>query len=120
MTFSDKLRRLIDERDVTQRRLASDLQIPPSTIGGYVQGTSEPDFETLKMIARYFDVTADYLLDMPDRRIHSAQEADLLRIFRTLSAEQQELYLEQGRVFVKLNARETGASSTSSSGSQTG
>ena len=54
MTFSEKLRALLDERELTQKRLAVDLQIPPSTLGGYVQGTSEPDFNTLKLISQYF------------------------------------------------------------------
>lgn len=48
MKFSEKLRLLIDEFDITQKQFANDLNIAPSTIGGYVQGVSEPDFETLK------------------------------------------------------------------------
>lgn len=48
MNFSEKLRLLIDEENITQKQFANDLNIAPSTIGGYVQGISEPDFETLK------------------------------------------------------------------------
>lgn len=48
MPFCDTLRNLIDERGLTQKQLAQDLEIPVSTLGGYVQGTSEPDFDTLK------------------------------------------------------------------------
>ena len=115
MTFSEKIRILLDERDMTQKRMASDLQIPASTLGGYVQGTSEPDFETLKRIAQYFKFTADYLLDIPEGQSESNRENELLRIFRSLSVEQQELYLEQGKVFVRLNAKETVSSTMSSS-----
>lgn len=112
MTFSEKLRMLIEEREITQKNLANDLQIPTSTLGGYVQGTSEPDFGILKMLAQYFNVSADYLLDIPDNQTRSNKESELLRIFRTLSSEQQDLYLEQGKVFIKINAREARASST--------
>ena len=45
MAFSEILRTLIDERDLTQKQLAQDLHIPVSTLGGYVQGTSEPDVQ---------------------------------------------------------------------------
>ena len=38
MKFSEKLRLLIDEFDITQKQFANDLNIAPSTIGGYVQG----------------------------------------------------------------------------------
>ena len=53
MPFCDTLRNLIDERGLTQKQLAQDLEIPVSTLGGYVQGTSEPDFETLKLLDVY-------------------------------------------------------------------
>ena len=64
MPFCDTLRTLIDERGLTQKQLAKDLEIPVSTLGGYVQGISEPDFETLKLFAKYFNVSADYLLNI--------------------------------------------------------
>ena len=105
MTFAEKLRMLIDEREITQKKLALDLQIPASTLGGYVQGTSEPDFDTLKLIARYFNVSSDYLLDIPADLTRSGREEELLRIFRAMTPEQQELYLEQGKVFLRHNAR---------------
>ena len=111
MTFSEKLRMLIDEHELTQKELAKTLQIPASTLGGYVQGTSEPDFETLKMFVRYFHVSADYLLDLPEDQTRYSGENDLLRIFRALSSEQQELYLEQGKAFIRINAKKGETSS---------
>ena len=112
MIFSEKLRTLLDEHELTQKQLASDLKIPPSTLGGYVQGTSEPDFEIFKRIASYFHVSADYLLDMPEQKTDDAQEAELLRLFRSLSPTQKELYLEQGKAFIHINAREKKKSSS--------
>lgn len=110
MEFSYKLRLLIEEKNITQKQLAGDLQIPVSTLGGYVQGTSEPDFETLKMIAGYFGVTPNYLLDYHTNNIKNDKEEDILRIFRSLSPEQQDLYLEQGKAFLKINAKENAKS----------
>ena len=105
MIFSERLRMLIEEKDITQKQLAKDLCIPVSTLGGYVQGTSEPDFQTLIIIARYFNVSTDYLLDNCIGCVKSSAENDLLRIFRCLSPQQQELYIEQGRAFIKINSK---------------
>lgn len=113
MNFSDRLRALIEEIDITQKQLANDLHIPVSTLGGYVQGTSEPDFQTLILIASYFHVSTDYLLDFCTDNIKSSKENDLLRVFRTLSPDQQDLYLEQGKAFLKINAKENAKSSKS-------
>ena len=69
MKFNEKLRMLIEEKNITQKQAAIDLNIAPSTMGGYVQGTSEPDFDTLKKILFYFNVSADYLLGIPESNI---------------------------------------------------
>lgn len=103
MNFSDKLRLLIEERNLTQKRVANDLNIAPSTMGGYVQGSSEPDFETLKRLAQYFDVTTDYLLNIHSDKSESFLEDELLRVFRSMTPEQQRLFIEQGKVFLKAN-----------------
>lgn len=106
MKFGDKLKLLIDERDMTQKELASKLNIAPSTVSSYVQNTREPDFSTLKQIATYFDVSLDYLLNFKTGNISTNQEYELLRIFRCLSAEQKEVCIEQCKVFIKINNRE--------------
>ena len=105
MDFGDILRTLLEEQDITQKQFALDLNIAPSTIGGYVQNSSEPDFETLKRIAQYFNVSIDYLLDYRTGKTATHQEDELLRVFRSLSAEQRDVCLEQCKVFVRLNHR---------------
>ena len=111
MNFGDILRNLIEEQDFTQKQIANDLNIAPSTIGGYVQNTSEPDFNTLKQLARYFGVSTDYLLDFRAGETVTHQEDELLHIFRALTIEQKEIYLEQGRAFFKINRKKMAKSS---------
>ena len=103
MTFCEVLRALIEERGITQKKLAGDLCIAVSTMGGYVQGTSEPDFDTLKRIAAYFGVSSDYLLGIHTGKSNSHAEDSLLQAFRSMTPEQQMMYLEQGKAVVKLN-----------------
>lgn len=102
MAFCDNLRELLEDRGVTQKRLAQDLKVAASTIGGYVQGTSEPDFDMLKRIARYFDVSADFLLDIHSSKADTHSEDVLLEVFRALPPRQQEIYLEQGKAAVRV------------------
>ena len=111
MSFSKKLRTLIEERKLTQKALAIQLNIAPSTIGSYVQGTREPDFATLKLLSNYFDVSIDYLLGHHVNKIHTQREDELLRIFHSLTLEQQDICIEQCKVFVRLNHREKTKSS---------
>ena len=106
MLFHEILRLLIEERGLTQKQTAKDLHIPVSTMGGYVQGTSEPDFATLKLLAEYFDVSTDYLLNVRSGKSKTHEEDDILRIFRSLTPEQKILYLEQGKVYLKFNQKE--------------
>ena len=111
MTFGDILRNLIEDGDFTQKQVANDLGIAPSTIGGYVQNSSEPDFNTLKLLARYFNVTTDYLLDFRAGKTDTHHEDELLHIYRSFTREQKEMYLEQGRAVFKLNRKEVAKSS---------
>lgn len=103
LNFCDKLRCLIEEQNLTQKKVANDLNIAPSTMGGYVQGSSEPDFDTLKKIANYFSVSTDYLLSVKSYNSNSLLEDELLRVFRSMSGEYQNLFIEQGKVFVRAN-----------------
>ncbi len=103
MSLGDKLRILIEERSLTQKELASQLNIAPSTLGSYVQNTREPDFSTLKSLATYFDVSIDYLLDYTSDKKNTDKEVEMLRIFRSLTEEQQHICIEQAKVFIRLN-----------------
>lgn len=106
MNFGDNLRTLIEERNMTQKELAIDLHMAPSTLGSYVQNTREPDFSTLKALAKYFDVSIDYLLDYSPDKTATEMEKEMLRIFRSLSEEQQYICMEQCKVFLRMNHKE--------------
>ena len=62
MEFHERLRYLIDCEEMKIKDLAAKLHLAPSTLGNYVQGTREPDYDTLRRIADYFGVSIDYLL----------------------------------------------------------
>lgn len=106
MMFGDNLRRLLDERGITQKKMAEDLNIAASTLGNYVRGLRKPDFNTFDRIKKYFNVSANYLLGYNENDT-SALEEELLALFRSLEPSEQKVYLEQGRAFVRHTNRDT-------------
>lgn len=61
--FSKRLREIMEERHTTQKQLAETIKMRPQTVSLYMNGQSLPDVLTLKKIADFFDVSADWLLD---------------------------------------------------------
>lgn len=64
--FAKALRHLMDEQDITQDRLAKETGKSRQTVSQYVNGISEPGYDTLAKIADYFGVSTDYLLGRSD------------------------------------------------------
>lgn len=105
MKFGEILRQLLEENDIAQKQLATDLNIAPTTLGNYIRGMREPDFEILKLLASYFNVTTDYLLDFRSGVARDHDEDELLRIYRILPSDKKELFLEQGKLLVRMNIK---------------
>ncbi|MCL2165487.1 MAG: helix-turn-helix domain-containing protein [Oscillospiraceae bacterium] len=105
MTLGEILKGLISEKNMTQKQLANCLNISASTLGNYIQCVREPDFEMLRSIADFFGVSIDYLLDHRTNHTLSHVEDDLLRIFRLLTEDQREIFIEQGKLFVAQNIK---------------
>ena len=63
MPFAANLKKLREDNDLTQDMLSRTLGISKSTISMYENGNREPDFETLELIADYFNVDMNFLLD---------------------------------------------------------
>lgn len=64
--FSDRLSKLMKERNITQEQLAHELGVKRQTVSLYKNGQSTPDAAQLKNIAMFFGVSADWLLGLSD------------------------------------------------------
>lgn len=64
--FRFRLKDLREKKRISQYKFAEDLKIAQSTIGNWEAGKREPGYNTLIAIAKYFDVTVDYLLGLSD------------------------------------------------------
>ena len=61
-----RLTKLRKERNVSQVKLAMDLNTNQNSISRYENGEREADYATLIRIADYFEVSIDYLLERTD------------------------------------------------------
>ena len=64
--FHELLNKLRIEKGVTQEEVATAIGVAKSTFEKYDRGEREPNFETLKKIAQYFQTTTDYLLGLSE------------------------------------------------------
>ncbi len=110
MTFGTRLKNLINEKSITQKQLANDLNIALSTLNGYLQDYREPDFATLIILANYFSVSTDYLLGHSEYTITTkgklnlnSGETEIIRLYRLLNSEYQNLLIEQAKLYFRIS-----------------
>ena len=71
--FGDKLRFLREYQELPQGEVAKRLNLTPATYCRYESNIHQPDFDTLKRIANFFDVSIDYLLEN-DGHLYDTEE----------------------------------------------
>lgn len=113
--FNALLKELRAQNGFTQGQLAKAAGVSPGNVGDWESGKSKPGYNALASLARIFEVSADYLLELtPEkssveddefRRLEKLKkeqgltcdgspltsvETDLVAMFRLLSPEEQE------------------------------
>ena len=76
MLFGEKLKKLREDKKLSQIQLAYNLGVSKSTVSCYENGSRYPSYEVLVKIAHTFHVTTDYLLDHDS--IRTLDVSDLL------------------------------------------
>lgn len=72
--FQNVFKTLRLAKGLTQDELAKSLGVSRSTIGMYENGSRNPDFETLELIADYFNVDTDYLLGRTNKSTYIPEQ----------------------------------------------
>ena len=62
MTLGAKIKKLRNEKGITQKGLADQLHVTFQTVSKWESDTNEPDIATLKELAKFFGCSLDYLL----------------------------------------------------------
>lgn len=68
MIFDERLTELRKETPFNQKDFANELGLEPSKYNKWENGKTVPDFETVITLAKYFNVTVDYLVGNSDVR----------------------------------------------------
>lgn len=66
VVFKNRLKELRDEKGLSQQALAKKLNYTQTCIAKWESGTRSPSIENLAVLARFFEVSADYLLGLED------------------------------------------------------
>ena len=88
------LKKIRNEKNITQIRLSIAAEVSQETISAYESGKAFPSVETLIKISDFLDVSIDYLLDRTDNPIINTKnnvnnDDELLNLFHQLNKEQK-------------------------------
>lgn len=114
MFNGDRLKKLREDRNMTQIELGKVFNISHSTINRYENGLRQPDNETLISMANYFNVSVDYLLGLSNVRSSSDHISDaikddqeLLEFWKEMKdREELQLLFKQVRTLSKLDIKQ--------------
>lgn len=98
MHLGKGLKILRKEKKLTQAQVAEHLDVSVSTYTKYETGVNEPDIAMLKKLAKFFNVSIDYLLG------ESTYINSIDNFSSTYTDDQQELY----EIYLSLNPRNQG------------
>lgn len=98
--FGDRLKDILDAKEITQKELAAKLNIAPTTLNGYITNKRQPNLELIKKIAEILGVSTDYLLDCSSNNTSlTSQELLMLNLFRQMNANERNSILNMLKVF---------------------
>lgn len=90
-----KIKELRANAGISQKKLAEIVGVSQQAINKYENHDTEPDIETLKRMAAYFNTSVDYIIgyENPGSAAPfdelSPQERDLLSLYRSMTLKQQ-------------------------------
>lgn len=67
-SFSDRIRKLRQDMDITQSELANKLGITTTALSFFESGSRIPNIEVLRNMATIFNVSSDYLLGLSEKK----------------------------------------------------
>lgn len=111
MSLGQRIKNLRDELDLTQEDLGKVLNVSKPTISRYEADTNEPNTDTLKKLAEYFNVSLDYLMGLTNIRNPYKNEnietvSERLEQYKTLKDDLIELMIRQGIIKDKSSVNE--------------
>lgn len=85
-----RLKELRKEKKLTQSDVAKHLGISIQAYSHYELGTAEPTIDNLIKLAKYYDVSVDYLIGANDIKINP----DISKLFKNIKPEMYSLVIK--------------------------
>jgi len=85
--FGERLRKLRREKDVVLVDLAKHLDTTQSTLSKYENGQRIPNIDVLEKIAKYFNVSTDYLIGNVNSRKETTKYPDADKFIKEIREE---------------------------------
>ena len=111
MQFKNILKSLREERELSQKAIATACKLSPTCVCQLETGARNPTGSTLAVLADFFEVSVDYLLGRSDdfglislkneAPALSTKAQELVDIFNTLDSMHQVQILEYARYFAE-------------------
>lgn len=102
-----RIRELREEKGMQQKELAIDLCVSQPTVSDWESGRKVPSARSTQKLADYFNVSIDYLLGRDEKKPAptdgyrlNEREKELIRLFRELNQEGQELLVDTADTMV--------------------
>ena len=109
--FADKLKKLRNDRGLTQKELAAIINVSTSAVSQYERGKASPRRENLILLAEYFGVTVAYLegttsIEDVENMLNSNYDAQLtvremLRICMTIAPKDRNHFIYLASLMAK-------------------
>lgn len=96
------MKKLRIKHKISQKQLADVIGVSQQSINKYENHNIEPDIDTLKSLANYFNTSIDYLVGYSNKNTLDIN-SELLYIFNQMTSDQKRLFIEQGKVFIRIN-----------------
>ena len=64
--FAERLKELREEKSLSQRNLAKELGVSQAAIARWENNLQIPNIEVAIIVAKYFNISTDYLLGLED------------------------------------------------------
>ena len=77
--LGEKIKIRLKELGLTQKDLALQMNISPSTLSGYITGYRTPDINTIKLLANHLRVSPSYLVDSDQDNLSKKNKKDIAK-----------------------------------------
>lgn len=109
MNYGARAKDWITDHDIKQKKLAQEFHVTEAMLSNYLNGRNDISVELLVKIARYFQLTMDYLVglseDSDPPMYLTKEERDLIGTYRLLPQEQRGIIVQNIRSIQEQNQR---------------